>query len=127
MGVVTVGESGLVYRGRYDPRIVQEIKKIPGRTWDPKRREWYFPARRDALRILEGLPQVNITPEARTVIQNRIEAEMTVQAVKEEERPEPVKPMPVKVKPFAHQVKGFNIAITLFGWGKGNNGRTETQ
>ena len=44
------------------------------------------------------------------------EAEMMAQSVKEDDSPEPVKPMPIKVKPFAHQVKGFNIALTLFKW-----------
>ena len=113
MGVITAGDSGLEYRGRYDPYVVQVIKQIPGRVWDPKRKVWRFPANLDVLRLLDKVPQIDITAEARAIIQRKQEAEMMAQSVKEDDSPEPVKPMPIKVKPFAHQVKGFNIGITL--------------
>lgn len=116
MGVITAGDSGLEYRGRYDPYVVQVIKQIPGRVWDPKRKVWRFPANLDVLRLLDKVPQIDMTAEARAIIQRRKEAEMMAQSVKEDDSPEPVKPMPIKVKPFAHQVKGFNIALTLFKW-----------
>ena len=90
---------------------MQVIKQIPGRVWDPKRKVWRFPANLDVLRLLDKVPQIDMTAEARAIIQRRKEAEMMAQSVKEDDDPKPVKPMPIKVKPFAHQVKGFNIGI----------------
>lgn len=117
MGIITAGDSGLEYRGRYDPYVVQIIRQIPGRVWDSKRKVWHMPANPDVLRLLDEVPQnIEITAEARAIIQRRQESEMMARAVKEDDRPVPVKPMPIKIKlikPFAHQVKGFNVGIAL--------------
>lgn len=116
MGIITAGDNGLEYRGRYDPHIVKAIKEIPGRVWDSKCKVWRLPVNSDVLRLLDKAPQIDITAEARAIIQRKQEAEMMAQSAKEDDSPEPVKPMPIKVKPFSHQVKGFNIALTLFKW-----------
>ncbi len=120
MGVVQAERSGLVYRGRYDPNIIEKIRDIPGRKWDPKRKVWYLPPAPEVIKVLGKEPKVEISREAREIIKRRVEAELTAQAVKEDERPEPKKPMPIKVKPFGHQVRGYNFALALFGWGDGD-------
>ncbi len=121
MGIITAGSSGLEYQGKYDPYIVKVIKGIPGRAWDRKRRVWNLPVSASVLELLD-IPQVKITYEARTAIRRKEESSALVHAVKQEELPEPLAVMPVTVKPFAHQVKGFNIAMTLFGWGNEGEG-----
>jgi hypothetical protein len=42
-------------RARYDPELVEEIKRLPGRRYVAQRTEWVVPARREALVALAGL------------------------------------------------------------------------
>lgn len=42
-------------RARYDPGLVEEIKRLPGRRYVAQRTEWVVPARREALVALAGL------------------------------------------------------------------------
>ena len=113
MSTITVGKYGLEYRGRYDPYLIEQIKQVPGRRYDPRRKIWHLPVSSEVLRLVEDMPQISLAPEARAVIQRKEEAALMIQAVKEHERPEPTKPMPIKVAPFAHQVRGFNLGVTL--------------
>ncbi len=122
MGIVATDDKGLVYRGGYDRRIISIIRSIPGVSglnYRPESKEWALPPCREVLDFLGPIPEIKISPEARAVIQNRIEAAQVVQAVKQDdEKPEPVRNMPIKMDPFAHQVKGFNVVLALFGWDK---------
>ncbi len=113
MSTITVGKYGLEYRGRYDPYLIEQIKQVPGRRYDPRRKIWHLPVSSEVLRLVEDMPQISLAPEARAVIQRKEEAALTAQAIKGSERPEPTKPMPIKVAPFAHQVRGFNLGVTL--------------
>ena len=113
MSTITVGKYGLEYRGRYDPYLIEQIKQVPGRRYDPRRKIWHLPVSSEVLRLVEDMPQISLAPEARAVIQRKEEAALMIHAVKEHERPEPIAPMPIKVTPFAHQVRGFNLGMTL--------------
>ncbi len=113
-GRISIAEGGgLVYQGRYCPDTVDTIKTIPGRKYNPATREWFLPANEDILQVFAGSQTVTIDPDAYTLIQSKIQARQAVLQAKQDERPEPLKPMPLKgVKPFAHQITGFNIGIS---------------
>ncbi len=114
MGTLQATKNGaLIYRGRYDRYVLEQIKMIPGRSWDPDNKVWVLPANKDVLQVFDTLAEVNISPEARALILRREDAKEMVQAIKTEERTKPAKPMPVKIKPFDHQIKAFNIGTAL--------------
>ena len=115
MGIITSNGTTLEYRGGYNPYIVQTIKQIPGRLWHPDKRIWEFPTTLEVLELL-SFPEVEITPEAMNALRRKREAEKMAQFIKTNaEKAVPKKPMPIKggVKPFDHQVRGFNIGIML--------------
>jgi hypothetical protein len=48
-------EGGRVrLRTRYDPQLVERLRRLPGRRFIPKLREWVLPASRAALAALAG-------------------------------------------------------------------------
>ncbi len=51
-------------RARYDPELVGEIKRLPGRRYVAQRTEWVMPARREALVALAGLSWATGPPSA---------------------------------------------------------------
>jgi len=115
VGIITSNGTTLEYRGGYNPHIVQTIKQIPGRLWHPDKRIWEFPTTLEVLELL-NFPEVEITPEAMNALRRKREAEKMAQFIKTNaEKAVPKKPMPIKggVKPFDHQVRGFNIGIML--------------
>ena len=123
MGILSARDNSLIYKGQYDPYVYKAIKAIPGRRWDPDRKEWLLPAVPDVINTLQNIADVRITDDAMAMVSLQLDEESRrrrteeiVRSVKEQERPKPIKPMPIKLKPFAHQVKGFNVCITLFGW-----------
>jgi len=116
MGVLTTTEKGsLLYRGRFDRRVVEAIKQLPGRRYDPETKEWTMPPDPEAIDLLQQFEQVRITPEAWRAVQAREERAAAVMVAKQEEKPVPLQPMPLKgVEPFAHQITGYNVALSLF-------------
>jgi len=118
LGQVTVKGGALVYRGRYDPYVIEAIREVPGRKWNPSTKEWLLPANQEAFNALQGFPGVKISAEAYRLIQSHIDAANAVHIAKQVDKPEPIAPMPIKgVEPFAHQVKAYNIALNLDGVG----------
>ena len=119
-GTITVdSNNGLVYRGRYCPVTIEIIKSIPGRAYNPAKKEWRLPANEDVLKAFRGSDLVSIAPEALSLIQAKTDAREAVNQAKQVERPVPLKKMPLKnVEPFSHQIQAFNITLTLFGWAK---------
>jgi hypothetical protein len=64
-------DGGLVrLRTRYDPRLVERLRRLPGRRFNAERGEWVLPARREGLAALAGLlaelgGQAQLTERAR--------------------------------------------------------------
>lgn len=113
MYILTAAEGGgLVYRGRYNRNLISIIKQLPGRSYNPETKEWFLPAEPEVVETLEN-NGVEITAEARELVRQKVEAQEMIAQAKDQARPEPAKPMPLKghIEPFAHQIKGYNISL----------------
>lgn len=116
MGVVQIHGDGLAYRGRYDPDIVLAIQGMAGREWIPKQSIWTFPAEMPNVAVLSRFPEVRITAEVWNLVNRREMALAAVMKIKDAEIVTPLAHMPIKIEPFQHQIKAFNIAMRMFEW-----------
>lgn len=90
----------------YDSFIHKEsIKQITGRLWHPEDKAWSVPMGAESLETLDLLG-CELSSELRTMKQNMI-------ASKESSENIPVMPMPIKVNPYAHQIKAYNFACKI--------------
>ena len=90
----------------YDSFIHKEsIKQIRGRMWHPEDKTWSVPIGAESLETLDLLG-CEFSDELRTMKQNMI-------ASKESSENIPVMPMPIKVTPYAHQIKAYNFACKI--------------
>ncbi len=91
-------------------------KSIPGRAWNPKTKTWDYPLRPEVLRNLRrAFPGIKIDERILYELREIENREAMAAQIKEQgwEEAEPLEPMPVKTKPFKHQIAGFNLAITM--------------
>jgi len=97
--------------------IYKDIAKgILGRKWDKTTKSWVYPLSLEIVKqIHEKFPEVEADPAASMTIQDMVAKANNVQKAKLEgwENAKPIKSMPIKVKPFQHQVLGYNIGITI--------------
>lgn len=93
-----------------------KAKQIPGYRWDKTTKSWEYPLSLEIVRqIYEKFPEVETDPVASANIQDLIAKTNAIQKAKLQgwENATPIKPIPVKVKPFQHQVLGYNIGISM--------------
>lgn len=109
----TTFSGDLVYRGPYDPHVIETIREIPGRQWNKNKREWVLPLNQDTLNAFKDFPGIRISSDVYAALQMQQESQELARIMKESAKPEPVEPMPIKGEPFAHQVRAFNIALNL--------------
>jgi len=91
-------------------------KSIIGRRWDKDTKSWVYPLSLEIVKqIHEKFPEVEADPAASMTIQDMVAKADNVQKAKLKgwEDATPIKPIPVKVKPFQHQVLGYNIGISI--------------
>lgn len=101
-------DDQLIVRANYAHK--EFIKAIPGRKWDPEQKAWVLPATPEAaeqLKCIAGMRFDEATLEliAESAPQRTVTAGDSV-------ADEPIAPMPVKLDPFKHQIKGYNLGIT---------------
>ncbi|WP_218915170.1 DEAD/DEAH box helicase [Caldanaerobius polysaccharolyticus] len=90
--------------------VKEAIKTIPGRRWDPKKKVWILPATLEAIDHLKYIPgNVDISIKNKYEELKRLREKTT--NIKLAEEVKPIEPMPIKVKPFQHQVKAYNLAL----------------
>ena len=88
------------------------IKAIPGSRWDPFEKCWQLPQTKEAALALRCVPGLAI-PEPLAALMPKMDGMMD--AVNADVKP--VVPMPIRIKPYAHQVAAFNAAIAEFRGG----------
>ena len=68
------------------------------------------------LELLTLLSQlVPLTPKLEAARKNLQSVQDAIDAERNNQHPVPFLPMPIKVKPFAHQVRGYNMALLALG------------
>ena len=89
----------------YDSYIHKEtIKEIPGRIWDPDSKTWTIPCTLDNLITLQ-LIGCKMTGDLMELAKEAHRQHRTQDAPKT-----PFEPMPIKARPYAHQIEGYNLA-----------------
>ena len=97
----------------YDSYIFKEsIKEIPGRQWHPEKKAWSVPISQQNIETLDLLG-CELSDEL-TDIRQRFVSENTADKTM-------LIPAPLKVSPYEHQLKGYNLACRSMGI-IGNNG-----
>jgi len=87
------------------PKYREAIKGIPGARWDPMQRCWRIPCTATAADALRRVPGVPLPEElARLAPVEMQDADLAGAA--------PLRPMPIRAKPYAHQIAAYNLAIT---------------
>ncbi|SET46415.1 hypothetical protein SAMN05660297_02484 [Natronincola peptidivorans] len=89
------------------------IKEIPGRKWDSTAKIWRVPATIDSIEMLKNVIKLGSDIEKiyhkQQQLRRKTEMEKTALHV------EAIAPMPIKVKAFQHQIKGYNMALRMMG------------
>ena len=91
-------------------------KSIIGRRWDKDTKRWVYPLSLEIVKqIHEKFPEVETDPDASDTIREMVAKANNVQKAKLQgwKDATPIKPMPIKVKPFQHQILGYNIGISI--------------
>jgi len=96
-----------------DYALKDYISSIPGRQWDPVLRCWVLPLNRNSFEKLSCIRGVRLSQPLMDMFP---EEEHEPEEIPRAADMAPIRPMPIKVKPFAHQVQGFNKALLCFGY-----------
>ena len=90
----------------YDSFIHKEsIKQITGRLWHPEDKAWSVPITAESIETLDLLG-CELSSELRAMKQNMIASKESGDGI-------PIMPMPIKVNPYAHQIKAYNFACKI--------------
>lgn len=114
MARLTLHENKIALHSRYEDR--ETAKRITGREWNPRHRVWLYPLRAEILNELTiHFPGIEVSPKVSEAVLQVALREQAVYSVKLAgwDDAKPAEDMPVKSKPFAHQVQGFNIGMQL--------------
>ena len=86
--------------------IRESLKEIPGRYYDPNDKAWVIP-----------VTDSNVS----TLLLLGVDLEPALRPQPEQDAPAgnetPLFPMPIKAKPYQHQVRAYNFALRTFGIG----------
>lgn len=94
----------------HDAYLYREvIKEIQGRYWDPERKVWTVPFKPENISTLKVIGcefKGVLIDMAFSLTKSRDKPEIPVEAVE---------PMPIRVKPYQHQVQAYNFVGNLLG------------
>lgn len=100
----------------YEERHIAKL--VPGYTWNKKAKRWDYPLNNESYQgLIENFPGIQVDPKITQAVQALAEREATVRQTKMQgwEGVEPTEPMPIKTKPFGHQVLGYELACKILG------------
>lgn len=84
----------------------ETIKQIKGRVYNPENKTWIIPFLEENITILKMLGCTFCKELFRK------EKEFLVTSGGKDKTPLPIEPMPIKVKPYSHQIEAFNKACS---------------
>lgn len=114
-GTVGARNGQLWFKGPYNPDLVDQIRTVPGRKWDPATKTWWFPANTEA-RALVRAWRLDVRQDAQDLIDETARQARDAQEIKDDTAPAvPLRPMPINpgVVPYDHQVRAYNLGVTL--------------
>ena len=91
----------------YDAFMIREtLREIPGRFYNPDDKAWVVPFTKENVALLALLGAT-------------LDDSLAIVIKQEETKDEvPIIPMPIKAKPYQHQVRAYNFALRNFGIGE---------
>ena len=95
------GEYGLFLTFPYDPTVLDIVRSLPSRFWNPEEKEWEVPFNKLSV-LLDNLQDYEIT----------VTGDMKAFADKKV----PNIDFTFKTKPYSHQIDGFNYGLTHDRW-----------
>jgi len=91
------------------------IKSIPGRRWNRYKKCWILPLSIESIEKIKDLPGA-FDPDILTEYYKLIERKRKTEAERFGSN-EPIEPMPIRIKPYQHQVRAYNMALMNQGFG----------
>ena len=82
------------------------IKEIADRKYDPDNKAWLVPLSKENTTLLHELG---------AKLDDNLKDFLSVEIKTTPKDEKPVIPMPIKAKPYKHQIQAFNFAIKMFG------------
>lgn len=113
--------KGLIYLNR-SFGFKEQIKTIPCAAWDPSTKKWYLPyAATSVLGLLSMVARKDIPAELLMLVEEENKVKEEVNKDRKAEIVTPIKYMPLKkhIKPYQHQIKGYNMALKQMEHGGG--------
>lgn len=114
-----LGKNCIQLYSHYEDRLL--CKSILGGRWNSKEKCWEYPLRPETLEQLTTVfpGRLWIDPKIKAAIIEIAMRQATAIRTKKEgwQDAVPVEPMPLKTKPFRHQIAGFNMALNLLASG----------
>lgn len=93
-------------------REKDQIKGITGRKWDPRKKAWKIPVTTEAINAIQNLAWPDKLDPKIEQEYNRLQAiQANTQEMKSAAKIKPIEPMPIKIKPYQHQIKGYNLGL----------------
>jgi SNF2 family DNA or RNA helicase len=111
---LTLEDGKLTLRCRYEDR--EAAKSVPGYTWNNREKCWQYPLRPEVVgKLAAAIPNLRVDKAVTIATAEIIEREAAVAQAKQAgwEKVKPVEPMPIRSKPFNHQVLGYNVGLQL--------------
>ena len=109
-----LGKNCIQLYSRFEDREL--CKTVFGAKWNPTDRCWEYPLRPETLnQLVSAFPGLTVDPQVKLAIADIAEREALAAQVKAEgwQNARPVEPMPIKTKPYRHQIAGYNMALNL--------------
>lgn len=89
------------------------IKEMQGRRWNEIDKIWTVPATVENIRMLKSVIKVDV--EIEKLYQEGMNLNRRLLKEKSKEKVIPLAPMPIKAKPFQHQIVAYNMALQAMG------------
>lgn len=111
--VILAGDRLQLY-SHFEDRFT--AKEVFGATWNRTDKCWEYPVRPESLDELQaGFPGLSVAEAALAAVDAVAEREGLARIVRSEgwQHAAPLEPMPIKTRPFQHQIAGYNMALHL--------------
>lgn len=109
-----LGKNCMRLYSRFEDRELS--KSVFGAKWNQAMKCWEYPLRPETLsQLVAVFPCLTVAPEVKLAIAEIVEREAAAAQIKAEgwQDTEPIEPMPLKTKPFKHQIAAYNMALNL--------------